>query len=91
MIYFLAINKDEEFRARHEAMIDHQRREAQRIRRCIEEEKSRLKSLHSNHTGPDHMSTAEEKVRIRHVTKDSMYSYFSKVGGYLVEVILFEK
>ena len=60
-------------------MIDQQRREAQRIRRCIEEEKSRLKSLHSNHTGSDLMSTAEEKVRIRHVTKDAMYSYFSKV------------
>ena len=57
---------------RHEAMILHQRQEADRIRKCLEEEKMRIKLG----GGGDN----EEKVtRVRHIQKDSIYSYFNKV------------
>ena len=53
-------------------MIDHQRREAQRIRKCIEEEKMRLKQIHYD-------SNQDDKGRMRQIQKDAVYSYYSKV------------
>ena len=53
-------------------MIDHQRREAQRIRKCIEEEKMRLKQIHND-------SNQDDKGRMRQIQKDAVYSYYSKV------------
>ena len=53
-------------------MIDHQRREAQRIRKCIEEEKMRLKQIQND-------SNQDDKGRMRQIQKDAVYSYYSKV------------
>ena len=69
------MSQDEEFRLRHEAMIDHQRREAQRIRKCIEEEKMHLKQIHND-------SNQDDKGRTRQIQKDAVYSYYSKVIGF---------
>ena len=57
-------------------MIDHQRREAQRIRKCIEEEKMRLKQIHND-------SNQDDKGRMRQIQKDAVYSYYSKVIVYV--------
>ncbi len=74
----MTLFQDEEFRLRHEAMIDQQRREAQRIRRCIEEEKRRLQQLHGVGGGGD--PGADDKGRsVRQIQKEAVYSYYSKV------------